>query len=134
MQVESFLKVNGSQSHLNHNWVIYLGYQQKGGVSMMNSTFQVMAGRGGYGGYCGEGAVEGFRHGSMYMGHGMIFEGLILLLIVIGIFMFFRSKNKHVQITPAEVTSPAIEALKMRFVKGEIDETEYMTKSELLKK
>jgi len=39
MQVEYFLKINGSQSHLNHNWVIYLVYEQKGDVTMMVFTW-----------------------------------------------------------------------------------------------
>lgn len=66
---------------------------------------------------------NGFFHPFMMIG--------FLLIIALVVYLIFRShKKSHVK----SIESDALNILQMRFVKGEINEEEYLNKKNILKK
>jgi putative membrane protein len=62
----------------------------------------------------------------------MIFPMILWILLIVLIVKLFQDKNSST--SPKETNNKALDILKERFAKGEIDEEEFLRKKELLDK
>ena len=67
-----------------------------------------------------------------FWGVMMIFPMILWILLIVLIVKLFQDKNSST--SPKETNNKALDILKERFAKGEIDEEEFLRKKELLDK
>lgn len=65
-----------------------------------------------------------------FYGLGMIFQGVFWIIVILLVVKLFEKRNKPLGIHK----NSALEILRERFAKGEIDEEEFLKKKELLEK
>jgi len=87
-----------------------------------------------YGSYCmdgyfGHGMTNGFTHGMNYFGYGsylLVIAGVVLIFALLFIIFVHNKNKKNISISEAQ------EALKMRYVNGEISEEEYQRMKKMI--
>ena len=62
----------------------------------------------------------------------MIFPMILWILLIVLVVKLFQDKNSST--SPKETNNKALDILKERFAKGDIDEVEFLRKKELLDK